>query len=394
MRILLLTPWPFRRPRNGGQLRGSAIAEAYREAGHEVRSVALYDGSRAADDVWPNDVPITPGVVTIMNRRSGGQSSSLEFWHAVAEAEDSFGAYAHAVRTTRPHVVQFEEPFLWPLVCRLRAEGLLDGAKIVHSSHNFETAAQRDLQAASADINAATLSDIERLEREIAQGCDLVVAVSEGDARAFAGLGARRWTVAANGAGAPEDTPKTPLQGYLGYDPAFALFISSAHPPNARGLADMAAGAKCPLLHGELLIGGQVGGLVRSAPSFARAGRIMERSRFLGWVDTPVLNALIDAARVIILPKTLGGGSNLKTAEALMSGRPIVATTRAFEGFEAYETAPGVIVEDQPDRFWDAVDGFLHNPSPSARLPDSMSGLLWSHCLGPMVAATEALVLS
>ena len=95
---------------------------------------------------------------------------------------------------------------------------------------------------------------------------------------------------------------------------------------------------------------------------------------------------------MIILPKTLSGGSNLKTAEALASGRPIVATNRAFDGFEGFRDVPGVTIHDDPDLFWDTVDGFLTGGISSVpRAPEIMEGLLWTECLKPMVHALEAL---
>ena len=108
-------------------------------------------------------------------------------------------------------------------------------------------------------------------------------------------------------------------------------------------------------------------------------------------VDNDILAALYAGARAVILPKTLEGGSNLKTAEALASGRPVVATRLAFTGFEAFIDLPGVVIEDSPDRFWNAVDTLLSQPAASSRPSHAAAILSWEDCLRPMVAAAEAI---
>jgi glycosyltransferase involved in cell wall biosynthesis len=394
LRVLMLAPWPFRQPRHGGQLRGAAVLQAYQQAGHTVHSAGLYEHSQVGPgDAWPQDVPLMPGVVAILQALPAGRSD-MAHWAAVAAAPDSFAAFAAAVRTAQPDLLQFEEPFLWPVVRRLRAEGLLDRVAIVHSSYNFETVAWRHRSVPGARVSGETLRDITALEREIAASCDLVVAVSDSDAEEFRVIGAAHVCVAANGVASLSRADARAVGAYLPSGTPYALFVSSAHPPNAYGLVDLAAAATGhPIRHGEILIGGRVGSLVRGASNFRKAGRILERARFLGWVDDALLGALYAGARAVILPKTMGGGSNLKTAEALASGRPIVATTLAFEGFERFADLPGVTIADEPDRFWAAADGLLSGSGAApSRPPEAMTGLLWRECLRPMVRAAEALV--
>jgi glycosyltransferase involved in cell wall biosynthesis len=394
--VLMLTPWPFRAPRHGGQLRAAAIARAYRDAGHYVASAALYDPAEStAGEVWPDDVPIAAEVLRTTRsvlRESSGEASTQVFWEAVALTPESYRAYADVVRAVQPDVVQIEELVLWPVVRRLRDEGLLGRAVVVLSAHNFETAAWADRRAAGARVSAATLRDIEALEREIAVAGDLVVAVSEDDAETFRALGARNVVVARNGTTASRAETDV-LGAYIAPGAAYALFVSSAHPPNAHGLVAMAACATGhPLRHGEILVCGRVGDLVRAAPGWRRARRVLDHARYLGWVDDDVLAALYASAHAVIVPKTLGGGSNLKTADALASGRPVVATRRAFTGFDAFTEMAGITIADEPDRFWKAVDTLLSQPPAPMRHSQATASLRWEECLTPMVKATEAIV--
>jgi glycosyltransferase involved in cell wall biosynthesis len=219
----------------------------------------------------------------------------------------------------------------------------------------------------------------------------LIITVSETDADQFRALGAKRICVAANGVGRLLSADPPARSSYLPSDKPYVLFVSSAHPPNARGLVDLAAAARGhPLRHGEVLICGRVGPLVRSASNFQTARRILDRSRFLGWVDKRVLDSLYSSTRAVILPKTLRSGSNLKTAEALVSGRPVVATSHAFDGFESFRGLPGITIADDPDRFWTVVDDLLARPAANIARPlVEMENLLWRECLKPMVRAAE-----
>ncbi|MFX1802697.1 glycosyltransferase family 4 protein [Paraburkholderia sp. A1RO-5] len=397
LRILVLAPWPFRKPKNGGQLRGAAVVQAYRDSGHIVHTVALYDPGRVRqDEIWSSDIPITAGVGNIIQRPNPSEASSaLVFWNAVAEADDSFAAFTEAVEKFEPDVVQFEEPFLWPVVRRLKAQRILAKATVVHSSYNFETEAWRDLRTAGADISDRTLRDIEALEKEIATSCDLIITVSRSDAEDFRSLGAEAVCITKNGVTnlLPEKGDIEVLQTYRSLAAPSALFVSSAHPPNAHGLIELAVAAQGhPVRSGEILICGHVGKLIRSAKLFKRAAAVLDRARYLGWVGDSLLSALYYSCRVVILPKTLGGGSNLKTAEALASGRPIVATTNAFRGFEDYADLPGITIADDPHEFWSAVNARLTDTCiEETSTSDELKDLLWTKCLTPMVRAVEAI---
>ncbi|WP_307698399.1 glycosyltransferase family 4 protein [Variovorax paradoxus] len=394
MRILILAPWPYRHPRNGGQLRAASITRAYEDAGHEVRSAGLYipSGCRA-DDVGPTDIALSGGAAEFHGALpSDRRRSEMSWWEAVAAAPESFAAFAEIVREYRPDLLQFEEIALWPVVRRLKRERYLEGVTIVHSSYNFETIAWGHRSVAAGDVTPETLRDIAQIEQDIASEVDLIVAVSDGDAREFVKLNAAKVCVAPNGVACVQSSTIESVSSYLPASSPYALFVSSAHPPNARGIVDFAAGASGhPLRHGEIMVCGKVGGLMEAAPQFRKATKILGRCRFLGWVDDVALNALYRNARVVILPKMYSGGSNLKTAEAIVSGRPIVATKLAFEGFEPWIGLNGVAIADDPDEFWRLVDSYLMNEHvEQPRLRETVEGLLWKNCLEPMIRAAEA----
>lgn len=394
MRVLLLAPWPLRIPRHGGQLRGAAVVKAYRDSGHQVHTISFYDSNNTRpDEVWPDDFSPSQGVIELM-QAPDASASEMRSWQAMAVAHDSFERMVAAVRRFEPDLLQFEEPVFWPMVHRLKTEGHLERIAIAHSSYNFETSAWALRGALGAPVSEQTLRDLATFEAEIASHCDVVFAVSQDDANEFRKLGAKNVLVAENGISALECGDAEALDAYLPNKPSYAIFVSSAHPPNARGFIQLAQGARRqPLRDGELLICGKVGQMVQAMPGLQHIKKILDRSRILGWVDGKLLEALYAGSRVVILPKTHGGGSNLKTAEALASRRPIVATSCAFVGFERFTDLPGVTITDDPNVFWQRVSDYLvAPPQGDVRSPDDMEGLLWRECLKPMVRAGEEAV--
>jgi glycosyltransferase involved in cell wall biosynthesis len=378
----------------GGERRAAAIARAYEAAGHDVTTAGLYDPWFVKPDaVGPFDVPLGGEVHARMQELD--PHSEISRWRAIAEVDVVYDRFAAAARRARADLVQFEEPFCWFLARQLRADGHTAGAPIVHSSYNFETTAQHELREAGAPISDATLRDVAALERRIAAEADLVVTVSDGDAEAFRSIGARRVIVAPNGTEALSANARTAgiVARFFAHEP-HALFVSSAHPPNAAGLLETVAQAsgRAVLREGLLLVAGDVSRLVRASPEWRRNQHVFARTRLLGRIDDAVLAALYADARIVVLPKTKGGGSNLKTAEALVSGRPIAATRRAFEGFEAYAGEPGVYIANDGADLWQHVADALRNGAEAAPMPlRSVGGLLWPECLRPMVRAAEEL---
>ncbi|WP_131120343.1 glycosyltransferase family 4 protein [Lichenihabitans psoromatis] len=92
-----------------------------------------------------------------------------------------------------------------------------------------------------------------------------------------------------------------------------------------------------------------VGAIARTINRAQLPPDIRSRLILLGEIDHAGKQAAFTAADVAILPITAGRGSNLKTAEALLSHLPIVATRSAFRGFEPLMNEPGVEVVDDTD---------------------------------------------
>lgn len=392
MRILILGPYPIVKPGHGGALRASAVVQAYRAAGHEVLYSGLYDPKRVkAEDHTEFDHPLTREVADEAGRL--GLPPAIAMWRALASVESSFQAYADMARTFKPDVIQFEEPSLWPVVRRMVEDGVCPKARIVHSSYNVETTYRRELLELQGEIIDSSMDLIEEEEREIAAACDAIITVSDDDRRAFLEFGAKDVTVARNGGVrlSPSAEAVEAIRAYVGDEP-FALFVSSGHLPNAKALLEAMEGDKAAAMEGKrLLVAGSVGRLIETMPEYLTIPALRRHATLLGFVQQELLEALYDQARVVVLPKSYGGGSNLKTAEALLSGRPIVASEGAFIGFEPYARLDNVHVERDPRAFWDKAAAILDEPARPKGAPAKRAELEWSRCLTPMVERVEAL---
>jgi glycosyltransferase involved in cell wall biosynthesis len=102
----------------------------------------------------------------------------------------------------------------------------------------------------------------------------------------------------------------------------------------------------------------------------------------LGLRTDEELNKLIESASVILLPIPYGGGSNLKTAEAISSGRPVVGTVKSFREFNNFIDSRNTIVVDDVDNFRQACFNFMEEKLPTV-YRYGHEKLLWKHTLDP-----------
>lgn len=76
--------------------------------------------------------------------------------------------------------------------------------------------------------------------------------------------------------------------------------------------------------------------------AWPRSTQFADRVFCAGAVTNEQRSALLKMSDIVVLPITEGGGTNLKTAEALQSARTIAATDVAFRGFERHRSLVGV----------------------------------------------------
>lgn len=111
----------------------------------------------------------------------------------------------------------------------------------------------------------------------------------------------------------------------------------------------------------------------------ARVRALQADPRITVAADVPNLHPFLARAAVAVAPMFTGSGQLLKVLEAMASGAPVVATTRALNGLEARHDEH-VLVADDPESFARAVLTLLEDPARAARLATAARQLVESSC--------------
>jgi glycosyltransferase involved in cell wall biosynthesis len=382
VRLLDLATYPVARPFSGGQLRRRAIARAYRAAGIATRLCAVYDcHQHGGDDIDRWDLPFDARRSS--HRAELAPADDLRAGLFAAEDDATFRQIAAIADRFAPDAIQLEHPWCWPAVERLLARSSRPRPRIIYSAHNVEGPLRRQMLA---DVPGAepVCRLVEIIEAAAVHDADLVLAVTSADAEAFRSMGARHVHVYVNGVDRRPVMPaaQADWRARLGSEP-MALFVASGHPPNALGFMDLlgpALGFLPP--DRKIVVVGSVAGTLMATDGFQPwEGINRSRIHFTGPLAEVDLAALLALAQVIILPITAGGGSNVKTAEALHAGRYVVGTSLAFRGFERFLELPGVYRYDDPADFRRRLVEQLEAPPPVGGNEALRRELLWSATL-------------
>lgn len=384
MKIISLSSYPVSTPQHGGQRRAEAIMQCAAAQGVQITNLpiffaASYPGATAFE---------MQTALSETDRSALAQAGLREDLHICQALDPDHPAVAAAlgrIRALAPDALQFEQPWLYPLFAPLLADGgEFAHMAVIYSSQNIES----DL------LPAAFHAEATALEQRLARRADLAVAVCAADAAVLTDwrdAAQHPVVLAPNGSwpppALPSDSPRPIPQDYV-------LFVGSAHPPNAEGYwQTLGVVPGCIPPTGRFLIAGGVNNLLGADARFQKFRRLNAALvHNLGMVSEDQLTALLHHALAITLPITGGGGTNLKTAEALLSLKPVVAMRAAFRGFEHLADLPGVyLAEDAPGfrrLIRDAFTGGLH----STRLASDVASLEWTSALAPLQRAYQGLL--
>lgn len=390
MRFLSLGTYPSSTPRHGGQLRLNAIHRTLSKNGWETSEFAV-----CPPGAYP-EVHNANGLLAMSDQfaaklHHAGIRTDVGASSFVIENANASDALDHSILAFGPHVIALEQPWLWPaLKDHFDRYGNRDRYTVIYSSQNVEEhLIKEELTISSTSGNAAEhLKSVQDIERSLAQCADGIVAVSKSDAAFFGNLNSNV-IVAANGV-----WPASKPGGLKFWQDRFgghrtALFVGSYHLPNGSGFCKCLLGDSLAYLAPDekILIAGRVGELLKTMPAFRRhAGVNLARIFEAGVQDDAGLASLYQIADTVILPITEGGGTNIKTAEALVSNKRVVATKTAMRGYDAYLNISGITIADEAD-FPEALKASLLESTPLIRPVSQrrlLDSLLWSNTLEPL----------
>jgi glycosyltransferase involved in cell wall biosynthesis len=391
IKILMLANYPIVEPRHGGQLRTHYINEEYKKAGVEVDLVSFFQEG-GYQYYQSSDVPL-PGILSVVIDRDFDYAV-YDYLSALHVAEDP--ALMDKLRARilggGYDYVQLEQPYFWPVVKKILAGAAseVNTPRIIFSSQNIEFEMKDEVLQkirAPQEYIRQVKDSIRQIETDLARSAHIVFAVSQQDKLKLQEMGERTDVhLLPNGVGLLSVAAQ-PVEGWRAILPKepFATYISSAHLPNAVGFFSLFGNSMAFLPPDrKIIIAGGVCTLIERSEEFNKWSSInRSRSILLGPVDNVGVAALRKFTHVFTLPITTGGGSNIKTAEALVTGAYVLSTSIAFRGFEDFANEPGVFIEDDPKAFRSRLAELLYLP-PNRISEESRSKrqqLLWEHTL-------------
>jgi hypothetical protein len=403
-RVLVLGAYPVAQPRHGGQVRLAQLARAYRRAGFDVRQASCFPDQPGYLELglWPGDIPLHHRALQQWQGQGGPFLESAAAGDAAAAHESVLERLEH--HAGRLQVLHLEQPWLLPVVRALRRRGKLGNFSLVYGSQNIEYRMLQPLwQAHAPKHEPSWTAALQAIEQVCAQEADLVAAVTDSDREILKGWarpntpvllapnGIQPWAASAEAVQvlsrrlkALWDTPQVP---------AYALYVASDHPPNVNGFAECFGASLACLPPGHrVVVAGRAGPAIEAGAWFLRqAGVNRSRLHATGPVGEAELSAWRELAGAYLLCVTGGGGSNLKTAEALYSGRRVVATEVALRGFEHLLPWPNLVVAEPGATFASAVLQALQ-AEPAPPQPDPRrEQLTWDHTLAALAQAARSL---
>ncbi|WP_430912034.1 glycosyltransferase [Methylobacterium sp. sgz302541] len=199
---------------------------------------------------------------------------------------------------------------------------------VVYASHNVEGALKRGLGGRHA-AGALAAGIAEGVERRLVAEAALVVACAEDDAAVFQRLGARTLLV-------PHGAKAVPAAEVEPEGPPVAGFLGSAHGPNREAAAFLAAEI-APRLPGVVF---EIVGEVCAALD----GPLPPNVRLCGPLPPRDKTEALHGWALALNPVESGGGANLKLADYLAHGLPVLATPFGGRGLPLARQGLGHVV--------------------------------------------------
>jgi hypothetical protein len=393
-KILILATYPIEEPLHGGQKRTKAIFEQYQDIFEAVKFTAVFH-KKYFDHYGPDDLPIADaGILARIEENSF--LSDILCGEALYDDPGVKQKLAELLKNYQPDIVQIEQIYAYAGLSPLLAE-LGMKPKLILSSHNLEYRMKKEIYD-GLKLDAATkeslLNKIDKLERTASKRARLVIAVSENDASEHCKMGAKRVLVIPNGTQKTIPT-KMALEHWRKFKrehgaQKLITFVGSAHPPNLFGFQKMVGEDLDFLPKGAALM--LAGGISQYMQETYKAGSpvtdaFWRKAVPLGRLSDDNLAGVIAESEVLLLPIVSGGGSNLKTAEAILSGNKTVATSYAFRSYEKYKHLPNIQIADKQADFQQRIITMLTKPyiKRSPEQTELAEQVQWQYCLKPLI---------
>lgn len=390
-KILMLSTYPIKNPSHGGQKRVAALYANYKKAGFEVHMRSIFFPLHYKE-YFKGDIKIPKKHLAKMSENP--LTGDIITGEIIRDDPKLNKKIKKIIEECNADIIQLEHPFLY-IGLEDIIMSLPKKPKIIFSSHNTEFRMKEEMLEKegypSAEIKNI-VSKIQEVEKKLANDADLVISVSESDKNDLVAMGVRgeKIIVARNGMkiSKPSKTALKYWDNFLeekGVNKT-AVFIGSAHPPNWNGFLELINNKVGFLKPNQRIV--LAGGISEYFENYFSADNpesivFWKRVIPVGKLSEDKLSALITVSDCILLPITEGGGSNLKTAEALLSGKPVICTSYALRSFEEFSNNPKLRKADTQETFLNEIKKIMSTQIDETRHVEStdLLALTWQEIL-------------
>lgn len=381
-------------PLYGGPARLFWLRKVLERSGFVVHNIVA-NSSIESTKLGPGDIRVRP--VLRPGERHHPLFEDVQVGHRAAAQPRIVRAVRSQLAAIDPDIIWLEQPWLLPLV---HAVGRSAKAKLVYSSQNME----RELKiilcgfyGGGKSSDKALVDEVGRVEREAASTADLVFSICGADQAAMRRLFGVESVLLPNGSGLSglvADQRSKYRELFSGKHRYFG-FAGSSYLPNQEGLAVLATPSLAFLPPDvRIAIAGSLGPALDHHRRFLRQWSVnIHRINRLGFLDDPDYAQFCLHLPCTIVPIFHGGGSNLKTADALVTGSPVIASRESMVGYEdILDIDPrNLTVVDTPGEFRAAMTENLQARPVSPIVTERSRALSWSSRLAPVAAALDDL---
>lgn len=386
MKVLFLTNEVDLDAKGGGAQRSKILVEAVKDSLPKgstflLRQISFFEFKRLqTSEVF--DLPVAHDIEFAINLRE-----------TLAKNPESLNSFTKEIHES--DYVFVDNCYLAPLIEHFVTSGR-GKQKVVYISHNYE----KELKESTSNILkwpegiARRYIDIAaKFESFLWSASKERVVCSLDDASNLNKENFRDFIFLPNGGysrKAPTDSENSLLK-YLGCK-SFSLFVASGHPPNIDGFLQ-GVGTDFGFIPSNsrlVLVGSATGPIQEKIVGTKFHETYLKNGSAIIEASDQLLDNLYSFASSVILPIFQGSGTSIKSIEALLSGRKLVATKYAFRGIDVSGDLENQITfcEKQHD-FKMAISKSLLAPRVSFKTSGSSLALEWSRIKSQAVSEFE-----
>lgn len=394
-KIIILGCYPINPAIHGGQKRITAILDKYQQLGHEVKYISICSPGYTKYSDY--DFLVNNETIKTLGSLPNPTFSEIKICQEAINDSNIVKKIKNSISTFNPTIVIYEQGYVYTFIKNFPDQLGLLGLPIIFSSQNVEWIMKKDIALSSGCSEKEIepyINEIKEMERELLEISDYTLAVTQNDADLLKQLcSSANIIVVQNGINRPNPTEKAInfwKQFYQKHQiKRKIVYVGSDHPPNLLGFINLIDGVGFLPYQDKIII---AGGVCNAFKRLCKDSEDLKYSTFknriilTGVLGEEYLQGLIATADVIILPILVGGGSNLKTAEAIISEKPIVTTSCALRGYDKFLHFANIYIADNPQDFQNkilqALDTLLVVRNKEEKLLSSQ--VLWDYCLKPL----------